>query len=196
LDILGINSDGEGEASRELADAALADPILLLRLGWLLLLLSDLGVSGWSVGRGCLGGVLIFDGCVVVGLSIVALDGASCLVGFEEAGWRRTGSEGAFGFAADNDCLAIGELDFNVLLIDAWEFAVQLIGFTELLDIELGGEALHDVTATVVVVIVIVRSRASIVRIEVVEESEERVKGGRVVGDKRSWEERHFACGC
>jgi hypothetical protein len=196
LNVLGVDADGEGEASGEFTNAALADPVFLLRLhmlGLVLLpLLGNLGVFGWS---GCIGGVVsIFDGGSMVGLGFVG-DGSGGLGSFDEARRRCTGSEGALGAAADNDGLRIGELNFNILLVDTWQFAVELVAILHLLDIELRSEGLHDVAAAAVFVVV---WGALAVGVEVVKETEERVEGGRVAGgDEVGRQERHFACvGC
>lgn len=120
-------------------------------------------------------------------------DGARLRCIFDESGWWSTGSVRALGTTTDGEGLVIDEFDFDILLLDTWKFTVEFIDFTGFLDIEFGGEGLHDIAAAVVRVVVIA---ATAVLIKVVKKTEERVEGRSVVCDVVSWEERHFACGC
>lgn len=95
---------------------------------------------------------------------------------------RVAGGVGALGVAADGDGLDVGELDLDVLLVDAGQLAVQLIGVLDLLDVELGGEGFQDVAAGPRLGCVLGALR---VLLEVVEEAEERMEGGAVRG--RGW---------
>lgn len=176
LNVVAIDTDRESKRSREFAHAALTDPVLLLRLGRLLL--GDLGVFGRSLWSGSVGGIFIFDGGVVIRWSLGLF----------------IGSVSALSTATDDQSLRVCELDVDVFLIDTWKLALQLVCLANLLDVELGSEALHNVAATVVMVL-IGCGGASIVGVKVVEETEEWVEGGRVVGDEGSWEESHRACG-
>jgi len=63
---------------------------------------------------------------------------------FDGASWWCAGGVGALGFAADCDGLAVGKLDLDVLLFDAWKITVKLVSLGQLLDVEFGGEGLHD----------------------------------------------------
>ena len=181
LDVVGIDADWEGKRTRELANAAFTDPVLLLRLGRLLLPLGDFGVLGRSFRSVGVDGVFVFDGGVMIrwsfGLAIG--DRASGLGRFDETCWWSTRSVGALGAATNHQSLRIGELDFDVLLIDTWKLAVQLVCLPKLLDVELGSEILH--VAATLVMVVIAHGGASIVGVKVVKETEERVEGGRVV---------------
>ena len=123
--------------------------------------------------------------CLVVGGSV-----------FEKAGGRRAGSESTLCAAADVEGLGVCELDIDVVLVDTGELAVEFVGVAQLLDVKLGVEALHDAAAGMVMVIVVATfagGGAFVVGVEVVEEAEERVEGGGVVGDEGFWEERHLA---
>lgn len=188
LDVVGVDADREGERTREFADAALTDPNLLVRFGVLLLLLGDLGFGG-SLGLvTALVISFIFDGGL---MRLVLLDRAGRLGAFDEASWRCSGSVSAFGAATDDQGLGVGEFDFDILLLDAWKFAVKFVSLRKLLDIKLGREALHDVAAAAMMTTLV--SGGVSISVKVVEETEERVEG-RVAGNEGSWEERHLAC--
>jgi hypothetical protein len=64
--------------------------------------------------------------------------------------------------------LGIGELDLNILLLNAWKFSMKFVGVGNLLDIELGAEGLQ-----VRAVMTTLRNVATRVLIEVIEKSEE-----------------------
>jgi len=95
---------------------------------------------------------------------------------------------GALGAAADVDGLLVNELDLNVLLVNAGQFAVEFVGVFDFLDIELGLEGLQSIGGTTV---------GARVGVEVIEEAEEGCEGGfrDKGGHCRSVEERHLAWG-
>ena len=63
---------------------------------------------------------------------------------------------------------------------------MEFVGIWELLDVELGSEGLRCGVALVVLPM-------GVVVAILIEEAEERGEGGAGLGDKTSWEERHFA---
>jgi hypothetical protein len=88
--------------------------------------------------------------------------------------------------------LGIGELDLNILLLNAWKFSMKFVGVGNLLDIELGAEGLQ-----VRAVMTTLRNVATRVLIEVIEKSEEGGEGSvGIVWNKWTREERHVACWC
>jgi len=189
MDSILINTDWEAEATRELANAPFRNPVFGLRLLWLLLSLSDFGC-------GALHSVLILDGslaslAVVIGLTALS-DGASRSGTLDEASRRGTGGIRTLGTALDCQCLGIGELDLNILLLNAWKFSMKFVGVGNLLDIEIGAEGLQ-----VRAVMTTLRNVATRVLIEVIEKSEEGGEGSvRIACNKRTREERHVACRC
>lgn len=214
LDLVRLDAGREVEGARELADAALRDPVLGLGAGRLLrLLLLRLDCLGDGGGRGGLGAAaraarlrLILDGGLVgvaasldVGRAILLTalgDGAAhvVVVTLEQAGGGVAFGVGALDLAADHDGLRVGELDVHVLLLDAGQLAVQLVGCVRLPQVELGREG-RDVVAAVA------RGRAlgAVLRrvlVKVVDQAEETREvglGGRV---EAGAEQRHVAaCG-
>lgn len=117
-DALLLDACGEAEAARELADAALREPVLGL-VGGLLLLRCLLG--GRGSGDLLLGLVgLVFDGRLVrVATLLAALgDGAAGGVAIlEVAGGRRASRVRALDAAADEERLRVSELDVDLLLL-------------------------------------------------------------------------------
>jgi len=185
-----VDTNREGERSRELANATLRNPELGLGLLWLLgFLLGDFG-------RGLLGGggLLVFDvGLVVLVVSVLAGfgDGARRGGTFDKASGRGAGLVRAFGATLDGDGVIVAELDLDILLLDTGKFAVQLIVFLDLLDIELGVEGLHLAAVTTTTTSVALR-----VLIEVLEELEEWVERGVGSGETGKVVERHVAILC
>lgn len=207
-DLVVVDAAWELEGARELADAALRDPELVLgKLGLGLLCgclaLLDLGDRGGrSRAAGGSGAGVVLD--VVLNRGLVGLvvllflllgrlgDGAAHLDLFallEEAGGRRAGSVGALHVAADDDGLRVGELDVDILLLDAGKLAVELVDVLRLPQVELGSEGLE--VSSVVAPVLLLRSVAGIL-VEVIDETEEagEVGLGRSV-ESRS-EHRHF----
>lgn len=146
-DSIVVDTRREVEASGELADTALGEPILGM-VGFILLdhLLSLLGlwfrnlivvVIGVKLGL-----VLILDSGVVGVLALAARcvtalgDGTARLGVLDEASWRSTGSVGALSLAADEHGLRLGKLNLNILLLHAGELAMELVGLTSLTDIK------------------------------------------------------------
>jgi len=184
-----INTDREAEATRELANAPLRNPVFGLRLLWLLLSLGEF--SG-----GLLCSVLILDGglmSLVVAIGLPALSDCTSRNGtLDEASRRGTGGIRTLGTALDGQCLGISELDLNILLLNAWKFSMKFVGVSNLLNIELGAEGLQ-----MRAVMTILSNVATSVLIEVIEKSEEGGEGSvGVVRHKWTREERHVACWC
>jgi len=183
-----VDTNREGERSREFANAALRNPELSLGL------LRLLGFLLGYFGGGLLGsGFLIFDiGLVILVLTVLTSLGDGTRGGwtFDEASGRGTGLIRALGATLDGDGVVIAELDLDVLLLDTGEFAVQLIVVLDLLDVELGVEGLHLAAVTTAT------SVALRVLVEVLEKLEEWVEGG--VGGGETWEvvERHLSDRC
>lgn len=185
LDIVLVDARREAEGAGELANAALGDPVLGSRLLRFLLLLDDLRVFGrWCSG---LSGIVL-DSSLVGGF-VALSDCAGCGGRFDVAGRRSATFVGAFDATADADGLLVDELDLDVLLVNAGEFAVEFIGVFDFLDIELGLEGLQGVVAA---------TAGARVVVEVIEEAEEGCEGRfrNEWGQCGSGEERHFACGC
>lgn len=187
-----INADREGERAGKFADGTLRDPVLGFGDLWLRLLGGDFG--GLLLGGSDSGGVFILDGSLVgLGSGVGMFDGGLGGSAFDGASWWSAGSVGALGFAADSDGLAVGKLDLDVLLFDAWKITVELVSLGQLLDVEFGGEGLYDWELVAVMSLGVA---VLAVLFEVVEETEEWVEGG--VGgwggsEERAWEERHLA---
>ena len=163
LDVVLIDASWERERPMELSNRAFLNPVLsctfrlLCDLG--IALLGDLGGAG-SLFRSILNGSLLGD------------------LAFDKA--LRTGALFAvvLGLTGDGEGVAIGPLYADVLLLHAWELAVQLIALLVLLDIELGGPG-ADTRAGVAEVL----PGSTIV---LVDHAEER---GEFVSEV--WEERH-----
>lgn len=135
----------------ELSDHALAHPVSMLRrlldlaLGGALrhlrgglLLLARRG--GWLVGR-----VFVLDGGFVVRWRrrLRALSDAAGILGggvLDRARGGRSGRVLALGAAFDDEGVGVGELDADVFLGDAGEFAVELVGVFDFFDVEAGLE--------------------------------------------------------
>lgn len=190
MDSILINTDREAEATRELANAPLRNPVFGLRLLWLLLGLGDFG-------RGLLCSTFILDGSlvslvVVVGLTALR-DGTSRSGTFDEASRGGTGGIRPLGTALDGQCLGIGEFNLNILLLNARKLSMKFVGVGNLLDIKFGAEGLQ-----VRAVMTALRSVAATrVLIEVIEKSEEGSEGSvGIVCNKWAREERHVACWC
>lgn len=194
-----VDAGGEAEGARELADGALRDPELLD--GLLLLLLLGGGLGGGDLGgaAGLLGllGRLVLDGGLVARVLLVGLaalgDGAAHLgAALDEAGGRRARGVVALGPARDHEGLRLGELDVDVVLLDAGELSVELVGVLGLLHVEARGEGGSGAAGAM--------AGAGLgagllgVLVEVIQEAEERGERGlrSKVGSR---EEGHFA-GC
>lgn len=186
-----INSSGEVEASRELAEAALGEPVLGLISRLLLNVIVLLLVGDLSAGLVGLGLLLILDGSMVVVLVLLtALDSALGFVALDEASGRSASSVGALSLASDEHGLRLGELDVNIRLLHAGEFTVEFVGLSGLADIELGLPVAEAAAASAISVL----SALARVAVEVVKETEERGEGsvGGVVEVAR--EESHCVC--
>lgn len=196
-----VDAGGEAEGARELADGALRDPELLDGLLLLLLLLGG-GLGGGDLGGGGAGllgllGRLVLDGGLVARVVLFGLaalgDGAAHLgAALDEAGGRRARGVVALGPARDHEGLRLGELDVDVVLLDAGELTVELVGVLRLLHVEARGEGGSGAAGAI--------AGAGLgagllgVLVEVIQEAEEGGKRGlrSKVGSR---EERHVA-GC
>jgi len=136
-----VDTGRESEGTREAAAGHLANPVARLRLLWLLLLLLGhfgglaFGALGcvW-VGAGHLG--LVLDSRLVVVLAFAFGDLALLSLAFDEASWRLAFFVDVMGLTLDGQGLWVGELDVDVLLLDARKLAMQLIGILVLRNVE------------------------------------------------------------
>jgi hypothetical protein len=206
LDGILIDALREREGARKRADGSLRNPVAGL-VSVSLLVLGNLlrcGSFGWC-GRGNGGRVFVFDsglvglvraGCAF-GLSLGGIGQLLLLLsglGFKEGGWAATLFSDSLGATADREGGSVGELDVDVLLGDAWEFAVQLVRILVLLHVEARletADSLREGWAASEAAV----DKASIV----VHQAEQAVLApecrGEVVVDE-AWEECHFAwCG-
>lgn len=170
LDMVLIHAGWKGKASGELSNAALRNPELVLLLLWFRILLCNLST-------------LILNRSLVC-LAIRALDGSWSSLAFDETGWWGARCVAALAATLDGQGVGVGELDLNILLLNAWEFAMKFVAVLGLLDIKLRSEGLELSAGTFTLAAVL---------IEVVEKAEERSEGGVGIGNEGSWEERHFA---
>jgi len=169
----------------------------VIRLLLLLVLLLDLIVG--SVGGGDLllgvGGssVFVFNGgrLVVLGRSgrcrlLTACDTAFLLLAFKSR--SRWGARFTMTLSAtlDTQGLGIGEFNLDILLLNAREFAVQLVGILDFLDIEARLEGAEGRETAEVGKVIASLARA-LVRGVVVEETEERGEFAR----GEAWEGKH-----
>jgi len=181
-----VDAGGEVEAARELAKAALSEPVLgrvgRLLLDLLLGLLNDFGALLVGLGLS-----LILNCGVVRALAVVAALGDGTARGsvFNQTSRGSAGSVGALGLAADEHCLGLGEFDVDVLLAHSRELAVELIGLCSLADIKLR-LPVAQTTAAAILSLSLAR-----VAVEVVEEAEEGSEGGVGVVEVAG-EESHF----
>jgi hypothetical protein len=189
-DVVLVYTSGEVEAARKLAEAALGEPVLGLVSKLLLNLLGLFLVGNLSAGLVSLGLLLILDSGVMGAavFLVVVGDSASGFSALDEASGRSAGSVGAFGLAANEHSLRLGELDVNVRLLHAGEFAVKLVGLSSLADIELGLPVAKAAAASAISVGSLAR-----VAVEVVKKTEERGEGGVGVVEVAG-EESHCVC--
>jgi len=92
----------------------------------------------------------------------------------DEASWWSAGGVAPLGAAFDGQSVGISELNLDVFLLNAREFAVEFVGILDFLDIELGCEGLQ-LTETGAFAL-------AAVLIELVQHTEERLEGDRRVG--------------
>ena len=177
LDEILIDTLWEAEAAMEFTDRALGDPGLVF---WLFGRLGDvfLALRGGDFGCGLFLG-FVFDGWSFVG-------GGT----FDPALRHRcsfkwfAGFEARLGTAFDYEGVRVGELDFDVLLVDARKFTVKLIAVAMLVHVELGGEGPDGGMTT---------NWAVKVGQALVEHAEERCEVS-TEGVGVAWEERHVSC--
>jgi len=112
FDVVMVHRVGKGEASSKFTNTAFGNPVRVLRV----VLGNLLGSSGrhFSAGRGSLWFVVDFGG-------------------------RRWGAflPGALGPALHSDCLFVGELNDDIFLVDAGEFALEKVVIFRFLHVEL-----------------------------------------------------------
>jgi len=196
LNTILVDAAGEAESAGELANGTFRDPILLLRLLLLLLLLlllsSVLGNSASFLG---LLGFLILDRDLVrlaaFLLLLAAFGDGTARLGpiLNEAGGRSARLVGALDLAMDHDGLWLGELNVDILALDARELAVQLVGVLRLADVELGVEMPRCEAALAVGGSRVGVAALAPVVVKVVEQTEERGEGGGVGGVEVAREE-------
>lgn len=199
-----VDAAGEAEGARELADGALRDPVLFNGGLWLLLglglarALGDLLVGG-AIGSGGDRAVVLVD--VVLNGSVVDSRAMRLALLGEVTGnlcGRSAGRVVALNTAPDHNSLRVGELDLNILAVNAGELAVKLVCLLGFADIELGAEGAGGLGVTTATSFRGAALNLASVGVEVVEEAEEVGETGvRAVGAvEATREERHFECGC
>lgn len=203
LDLLLVDRGGEVEGPLEMTKRALRDPESLGRLLLLLLLLVLVVLDHFGFAAILLVGriVLILDrglvGTLVVLLLLLltTLGDGGFLVALDVAGRGSTRGVGALGVAADHQGLRVGELDVDVVTIEAGELAVELVAVLGLVQVELGAHN-AGVAATVgarsIVGTLIALDLASVV-IKIAEQAEQGSEAR--VGDTAR-EESHCDCCC
>lgn len=153
-DVLLVDACREGEGTVELADGALADPVFGLVVVVVVRLLHLLALA------------VVGGGVVLVALARL----------------RRVVL--ALGAALDDEGLVVGELDLDVLLRDAGQLAVQVVGVSGLAHVKARGEAAQGGGGA---------AASLAVDVVVVQQAEE---GGEVAGaEVREQRERH-GCAC
>lgn len=199
-----VDTSGEAEGARELANGALRDPVLFgRRLGLLLGLgcawaLGDLLVVGTGSSGSHRAVVLVdvvFNGGVVDSSRALRLALLGEVTG--DLCGRGAGRVVTLNTAPDHNGLRVGELDLNVLPINAGELAVKLVCLLGLADIELGAEGAGGLGVTTAASLRGAALNLASVGVKVVEEAEEVGEAGvRTVGAvEATREERHFRCG-
>lgn len=185
-DCILVDACGEVKATRELANASLSKPVLSL-VGWLLDLLV-IGVLDNFVGLRL--GLVFNGGLVAVPASIALGDGAGRGVALDRTIGGSASSVSAFDLAANEHGLRLGELNVDIVLAHAREFAVQLVYLTSLAHIKLGLPVLKPGATTLAAI----STTLSRVVVEVIKEAEKGVEGGVIGGVVEvAWEESHGA---
>lgn len=190
-DVVLVDTSGEVETARELAEGALGEPVLGLITRLLLDLLGLLVVGNFGALVSLGLGLILNLGVVRVLVLVVTLALANSALGLgalDEASGRSAGSVCALSLAADGHGLRLSEFNVDVFLGHARELSMKLVGLASLANIELGlpvGEAASTGTT---VLLSLTR-----VAIEVVEETEEGSKGSIGVVEVAG-EESHCVC--
>ena len=171
LDGVLVDTRGEAESAMELPNRTLGNPVLGAML--LISLSGSTLLDSLSILFGILGG-LVLNGSFVALASVghIASDAATGLV-------RAFGGVFALDTALDDESVGIGEFDVDVLLVETGEFALELVGFFVLADIELGLEGADGGIGGERAVVVVV-----------VKKTEE----WRDIARGKAWEERHCSC--
>lgn len=165
LDSLLVHALREAEAAVKLAHRAFANPISVLEC---FVVLRDLLIA--LLGDLLSSAALLFNRWLLVF-------------------WRSSFYGGIRSFAflphclmpsRDSKCVRISPLDVDVLLVDAWELAMQLVGVIDFLDVEFGSEGLDGPG-------LLFEFWTEDALIVVVHKTEERSELLR-----EAWEERHF----
>merc|ERR1712054_318247 len=172
-----VHARGEVEGARGLASVA---RISLVDRSEAILLLSSVLDSGLvrlgrlgTAGDGLLVGLVLHGRC---------------------ASGRGAGSVGALNLAADEHVLGVCELNVDILLGHAGEFAVELVRLSSLANVKLGreGSELRARARRLAAIVGVLTA----VAVKVVKEAEERSEGGVVGGGVEvAWEEGHCV-GC
>lgn len=200
-----VDTAREAESAGELANGALRDPELLLGLLVLVLVLLGvlivlLGNSALLLGLvlGMLLGIILDRDLVGLVVMLAALGNSAARLGItvlKVAGRRSAGLVAALDVAGDDDGLRVGELNVDILAIDAWQLAVQLVRVLRLADVELWVEGAGADTPTLAAVGVRGTLDFAAIVVEVVEETEERGEAW-VSAIEGTREERHFGWCC
>lgn len=96
--------------------------------------------------------LLVFDG-LLIGWSL------------DETSWWSAAFVVTFGAAVDSEGLGVGKFDVDVLLFDAWEFAVELVVCLVLLEVEFRLECGEGAATS---------SSSGVVVVKLIKETEER----------------------
>jgi len=177
-DCITIDISWEAERARELADAALRDPVFGLRL-LLHLFLGPRGYTGIVAVATILvllGLVLVFNRRLVSRFALLG-NGTTALAALNGfvSGWGALGVT-TLSTSVNDEGLTVGKFDLDVFLLDAGKLAVEFIVVVGLFDVKLWAES-PEAVATVWVLGV---GGGLIVVVKVVEEAEERMERGRV----------------
>lgn len=171
-----VDTSGEVESARKLADASLGEPVFS-RVGRLLLGGVGLDHLAFGGGGGVSSLVFVLDSSLVRRLGALMLarlsDGAALGRVFESTSRRGTGCVGALDFAADDNRLRVGKLDVHILLLHSRELAMEFVSFARLADVKLGLPVSDSAAAGTLVVVAL----AGVV-VEVLKKAEERSEGG------------------
>lgn len=180
-----IHTVWEIKASREIADAALADPVLGIVGGFLRRYFNGALLHGFLFS-------LVTNGSLVR-FATLGYRGRGLPTALDGTGGRSAGGVRALNVAANHHRLWVNELDAQILLGHAGKLAVQLVGGISLADVKPRRKR-REVAA---VTMAIAGSSAPSIRVEVIEEAEERSEA-RILGsvEAGAWKEGHLAfCG-
>ena len=168
LDVFGIDTGREGEATVEVAHGTLRNPVFVLGLLGALISLGDLLVGSLIFLLTC--GVLVLSSWFLVFLIPMFCVGNTARY-FAARPERVTPLYMAF----DSEGAGVGKLNVDVFLFDAGEFSKELVSFFVLADIELWSKGADGRCVTWTSAGGVVTGRGA-VGVVVIEETEERAK--------------------